>query len=186
MHKQYNMVYILCIKQAIAWLSALVAGQYGSKTFSEPGPCTVCTEHTHSWQRLVHVWTWSLFLLVLALSKSAIVEIFSNTLCNTQVLFLRCVQCISIFWAIFNTPGWQKLREDPNGLHRKVWTQTKNLSPNIIPDICHEPHEHVRVNFFWLVYFFTDLTQKIGIFDRFYAKSGVFYRFNAKNWRFSV
>ena len=20
-----------------------------------------------------------------------------------------------------------------------------------IPDICHEPHEHIRVNFFWLV-----------------------------------
>ena len=28
----------------------------------------------------------------------------------------------------------------------------------------------VRVNFFWPVKIFTDLTQKIGIFDRFYAK----------------
>ena len=45
--------------------------------------------------------------------------------------------------------------------------------------------------------FFTDLTQKIGVFYRFNAKNwrfftdltqkiGVFYRFNAKNWRFSV
>ena len=25
------------------------------------------------------------------------------------------------------------------------------LEPEAIPDICHEPHEHVRVNFFWPV-----------------------------------
>ena len=43
-----------------------------------------------------------------------------------------------------------------------------------------------RVNFFWPMQIFTDLTRKIGIFDRFYAKSGIFYRFNAQNWRFSV
>ena len=31
----------------------------------------------------------------------------------------------------FRTPGWQKLCEGTRGLRRKVWTQTKILSPNI-------------------------------------------------------
>ena len=31
-----------------------------------------------------------------------------------------------------------------------------------IPDICHGRHGHVRVNFFWPVEIFTDLTRKIG------------------------
>ena len=39
-----------------------------------------------------------------------------------------------------------------------------------IPHICHVRADGVRVNFFWPVWIFTDLTQKIGIFDRFYAK----------------
>ena len=29
------------------------------------------------------------------------------------------------------TPGWQKLREAAKGLRQKVWTGTKNFSPNI-------------------------------------------------------
>ena len=29
-------------------------------------------------------------------------------------------------------PGWQKLRESAKGLRRKVWTQTKIISPNIL------------------------------------------------------
>ena len=45
----------------------------------------------------------------------------------------------------------------------------------VIPDICHERHKYVRVNFFWPVYIFTDLTRKIGIFDRFYAKKWRFF-----------
>ena len=45
-----------------------------------------------------------------------------------------------------------------------------------IPLICHECHGYTCVNFFWPVQIFTDLTRKIGIFDRFYAKK----------WRFSV
>ena len=44
------------------------------------------------------------------------------------------------------------------------------VKPTPIPDICHERHEYIRVNFFWPVSIFTDLTRKIGIFDRFYAK----------------
>ena len=43
-----------------------------------------------------------------------------------------------------------------------------------IPDICLGRHGHTRENFFWPVYIFRDLTQKIGIFDRFTQKSGVF------------
>ena len=33
-----------------------------------------------------------------------------------------------------------------------------------IPLICHGSHEYTRVNFFWPVWIFTDLTRKIGIF----------------------
>ena len=44
------------------------------------------------------------------------------------------------------------------------------------PHFCHEPTSEARVNFFWPVQIFTDLTQKLVFF----------YRFNAKNWRFSV
>ena len=50
-----------------------------------------------------------------------------------------------------------------------------------IPHICHGRHEYIRVNFFWPVEIFTDLTRKIGIFDKFYAKKWhCFYRYNAK------
>ena len=34
--------------------------------------------------------------------------------------------------------------------------------PMTIPHICHESHENSRVNFFWPVSIFTDLTRKIG------------------------
>ena len=44
-----------------------------------------------------------------------------------------------------------------------------------IPHICHGRHGHVRVNFFWPVLIFTDLTRKIGIFDIFYAKKWRFF-----------
>ena len=127
MHKQYNMVYILCIKQAIAWLSAPVAGQYGSKTFSEPGPCTVCTEHTHSWQRLVHVWNWSLFFLVLALSKSAIVEIFSNTLCKS-LIFEVCPMYLDILNNLQHTRVAEVTRR-PEWPSPKSLDSDKNFKP---------------------------------------------------------
>ena len=45
----------------------------------------------------------------------------------------------------------------------------------VMPHICHGSHGYTHVNFFRPVKFFTDLTRKIGIFDRFYAKSGVFF-----------
>ena len=32
---------------------------------------------------------------------------------------------------IIRTPGWRKSREGAKGIRRKVWTRTKNLSPNI-------------------------------------------------------
>ena len=48
-----------------------------------------------------------------------------------------------------------------------------------IPDICHESQENSRVNFFWPVYIFKDLTRKLAIYC-------VFCRNNAKNWQFSV
>ena len=36
--------------------------------------------------------------------------------------------------------------------HYPVENEMKILEqPQAIPDICHEPHEHVRVNFFWPV-----------------------------------
>ena len=44
-----------------------------------------------------------------------------------------------------------------------------------IPHICHGCADGVRVNFFWPMKIFTDLTRKIGIFDRFYAKKGRFF-----------
>ena len=81
---------------------------------------------------------------------------------------------------------FQKIKKS----HSRKLTESLNTFANPllpIPDICYGSHGYTRVIFFWPVQIFTDLTQKIGIFDRFYAKSGVFfYRFNAKNWRFSV
>ena len=74
---------------------------------------------------------------------------------------------------LFKTTELFKFRE------RKI---TSHAYLIIVTDAAHA----VSVNFFGQCKFYTDLTQKIGIFDRFYAKSGVFYRFNAKNWRFSV
>ena len=43
-----------------------------------------------------------------------------------------------------------------------VMANKKALKGVDIPDICHERHEYVRVNFFWPVKIFTDLTRKIG------------------------
>ena len=51
----------------------------------------------------------------------------------------------------------------------------RQLPHDGIPDICHERHEYIRVNFFWPVSIFTDLTRKIGFFDRFYAKKWRFF-----------
>ena len=34
----------------------------------------------------------------------------------------------------------------------------------LIPHICHGSHGYIRVNLFWSVYIFTDLTRKIGVF----------------------
>ena len=73
-------------------------------------------------------------------------------------MFQRFIGCIKS--ADFDTLFVQ-------GVPKKVLTD--------IPHICHERHEYIRVNFFWPVEIFTDLTRKIGIFDRFYAKSGVFF-----------
>ena len=39
--------------------------------------------------------------------------------------------------------------------------KTKTASVLIIPDICHERHKYIGVNFFWPVSIFTDLTRKI-------------------------
>ena len=36
-----------------------------------------------------------------------------------------------------------------------------------IPHICHGSHGYIRINSFWTVYIFTDLTRKFAIFDRF-------------------
>ena len=55
------------------------------------------------------------------------------------------------------------------------WVTVYSVKCISIPHICHEPHEHICVNFFWPVKIFTDLTRKIGIFDRFTRKSGVFF-----------
>ena len=67
------------------------------RPFRNQGPAqrAVCTEHTQSWQRLVHVWTWSLFFLVLTLSKSAVVEIFSDKLCKS-LIFEVCPMYLDI------------------------------------------------------------------------------------------
>ena len=51
----------------------------------------------------------------------------------------------------------------------------KDIDTKIIPHICHGCADGVRVNFFWPVKIFTDLTRKIGIFDRFYAKKWRFF-----------
>ena len=48
--------------------------------------------------------------------------------------------------------------------HRNSQQQSSymwNICVPSIPDICHERQEYIRVNFFWPVYIFTDLTQKI-------------------------
>ena len=67
-----------------------------------------------------------------------------------------------------------------------------NIVQEIIPDICHERHEYIRVNFFdgvnfyrfnaknWqFTVYFAVIKQKLAIFC-------VFCRKNAKNWQFTV
>ena len=51
--------------------------------------------------------------------------------------------------------------------------------PVLIPDICHGRADGVRVNFFWPVYIFTDLTQKIG---NLLCKMTIY----CVNWQFTV
>ena len=48
-----------------------------------------------------------------------------------------------------------------------------------IPDICHERHEYIRVNFFGRCKFLQIYREKLAIYC-------VFCRNNAKNWQFSV
>ena len=42
------------------------------------------------------------------------------------------------------------------------------------PHFCHEPTSEARVNFFWPVQIFTDLTKKLAFSTDFTRKSGVF------------
>ena len=56
-----------------------------------------------------------------------------------------------------------------NAKFQSAFLQSRFTSEHLIspiPDICHEPHEYIRVNFFFA--------------------SVNFYRFNVKNWRFTV
>ena len=53
-----------------------------------------------------------------------------------------------------------KFRYLPSG-ENEARKRTQKLLESI-PDICHEPHEHIRVKNFWPVKIFTDLTRKIG------------------------
>ena len=71
-----------------------------------------------------------------------------------------------------------------NGLHIWLTGQTCQLCPRLaewiilkyfcravrIPDNCHWRCWRRQCKFFWPVSIFTDLTRKIGIFDRFFAK----------------
>ena len=45
----------------------------------------------------------------------------------------------------------------------------------IIPDICHERHEYIRVNFFGRCKFLQILRKKVAFFTDFTRKSGVFF-----------
>ena len=46
-------------------------------------------------------------------------------------MYQATLKILSVLDKIFQKAGWQTLREAAKGLRRKVWTQTKILSPNI-------------------------------------------------------
>ena len=54
-----------------------------------------------------------------------IAEVFFCIIMSAQILLRDSA------YALYWRPGWQKLRGSTGGTRRKVWTQTKILSPNI-------------------------------------------------------
>ena len=66
---------------------------------------------------------------------------------------VTCLQAESRVWDTTNTWARRGHLEFVECLLCELWHRPpwKRMSITVIPDICHEPHEHVRVNFFWPV-----------------------------------
>ena len=75
-------------------------------------------------------------------------------LCHCKInIDLKCFSKLRLFVLCENKANVMIYKSGNDNFNRYVF---------FIPHICHEPHKYIRVNFFWPVLIFSDLTQKFG------------------------